>query len=489
MPSPSPETPTPEAVHPPPAADPETESAPPDVPSVVHRMEDVRQRTLTLIAPLDWPLLRKQHIPILSPMVWDLGHVGNFEEMWLLERPFGKAWLRPDYERMFDAVENPRPTREALPLPDRGELFDYLARVRQRVVDHLTGDHAAEDPRLLAGGYVYELVAQHEEQHQETLLQAMQAMAGPCYQPALRRPLPAPAESASAAPSDDLVTIPAGPFAMGDAGPRPGETAADAFTYDNERGVHEVDLPAYRIGRTPVTNGAYLEFLADGGYLRRELWSEAGWAWRQDAGAEAPLYWLAPGTAAPPGTEVADDAHEDAWRLRRFGRVLAIDPAEPVQHVCYWEAEAFTRWAGLRLPTEAEWEKAALWDPEAGRARRYPWGDQRPGGGRRPERANVDQLAFAPARVGAFPAGASAYGVLGLVGDVWEWTASDFTAYPGFAAYPYDEYSKIFYGPDYKVLRGGSWASRPRLARGTFRNWDYPIRRQIFSGFRCAADA
>lgn len=467
--------------------------------AIVRRLEDVRQRTLALVAPLDWPLLRQQHIPILSPMVWDLGHIGNFEEMWLLERTFGESWLRPEYERMFDAVENPRPTREALPLPDRGELFDYLARVRDKVLARLEKPGGeVRDPRLLDDGFVYELVAEHEEQHQETLLQAMQAMDGPNYRPALRRRLPQPPAGvrtdAGPPAGDDMVTIPAGPFLFG-------RDAAAGFAYDNEKGAHEVDLPAYRIDRTPVTNRAYLAFVEDGGYERRELWAEAGWAWRCETGATTPQYWLAPGTPAPQGSEVkegagveADTASKDEetspWRVRRFGRVLPLDPAEPVMHVCYWEADAFARWAGKRLPSEAEWEKAALWDPEAGRSRLYPWGDEvaEGTGDDSAARANLDQLAFGPGRAGAFPRGASAYGVEQLLGDVWEWTASDFTAYPGFAAYPYAEYSEIFFGDEYKVLRGGSWATRPRVARGTVRNWDYPIRRQIFSGFRCAAD-
>jgi len=467
-------------------ADDAADPMPFDRQAALRRLEDVRQRTLTLVAPLDWPLLRKQHVPILSPMVWDLGHIGNFEELWLLERPFGESWLHPEYERMFDAVENPRPTREALPLPQRGELFDYMARVRERALRHLLAPPAAgrlRDPRLLAGGLVYELVAEHEEQHQETLLQAMQAMDSPFYQPALRRPLPA-ARPADGGGGDDMVTIPAGPFRMGFAAADGDGDAAAVFAYDNERRDHQVDLAAYRIDHTPVTNAAFLGFVEAGGYDRRDAWSDAGWRWRRESGAGAPQYWLAPGAPAPDGAEVAADADPTAWRLRRFGRVLRLDPAEPVMHVCYWEAEAYARWAGKRLPSEAEWEKAALWDPAAGRARRHPWGDAAPD----PRRANLDQLAFGPAPVGAFPDGASAYGVHQMLGDVWEWTASDFHPYPGFEAYPYAEYSQIFFGSDYKVLRGGSWATRPGVARGTFRNWDYPIRRQIFAGFRCAAD-
>jgi len=467
------------------AADPDPDDFDPH--AVARRLEAVRERTLTLVAPLEWPLLRKQHVPILSPMVWDLGHIGNFEETWLLRNAFGDDWMHDGYERMFDAVANPRPTREGLPLPERGELFDYLAAVRERALERMfeVADDGAGGRDLLAGGYVYELIAEHEEQHQETLLQALQAMGPPWYRPGVRRPYPSPRPLPGGLAPGDMVEVPAGPFVMGWGGA--GLSAGD-FAYDNEKGAHQVDLPAYRIDVAPVTAGHYLAFIDDGGYERRELWSDGGWAWRDESGARAPLYWLAPGEPAPEGVETAagDEAGSDeGWRLRRFGRLLPVAADEPLLHVCYWEAEAYARWAGKRLPSEAEWEKAALWDPEAGRSRRHPWGDEPP----TRRHANLDQLAFGPAPVGSHPDGVSAYGVSGMLGDAWEWTASDFHPYPGFRAHPYPEYSEIFFGSDYKVLRGGSWATRPAVARGTFRNWDFPIRRQIFAGFRCATDA
>ncbi|HLE85644.1 MAG TPA: SUMF1/EgtB/PvdO family nonheme iron enzyme, partial [Thermoanaerobaculia bacterium] len=292
--------------------------------------------------------------------------------------------------------------RERLPLPDQRTLFDYLGRVRERALETLErwAEEGAKGDRLLAGGFAFELVAEHEEQHHETVLQALQVMAEPPYVPALRRKLPP-----GAPVPDEMVRVAAGPFQLG--------TDAEGFVYDNERRAHEVHLPAFWIDAVPVTQGAYARFVDDGGYRRPELWSEPGRTWREASGAEA-----------------------------------------------------------------------AAWDPVSGTKRRYPWGDKPP----TPERANVDQLAFAPAPAGAYPKGASAYGAQQMVGDVWEWTASDFGPYPGFEAYPYAEYSEAFFGPDYKVLRGGSWATRPAVARATFRNGDLPVRRQIFSGFRCARD-
>jgi iron(II)-dependent oxidoreductase len=258
------------------------------------------------------------------------------------------------------------------------------------------------------------------------------------------------------------VLIPAGPFEMG--------TSTEPWALDNERPAHRVDLPAYWIDTTPVTNAAFQAFIEAGGYHEPRFWSAAGWAHRQQADLSAPKFWW---------------REAGQWLRRRFGHVEPVPPDEPVLHVSWFEAEAYAAWAGRRLPTEAEWEKAARHDPATGRSRRYPWGDEEPTA----ELANLGQRHLQPAAAGAYPAGGSAYGVRQLIGEVWEWTASDFRPYPGFAAFPYREYSEVFFGPEYKVLRGGSFATDPVACRGTFRNWDYPMRRQIFSGFRTARDA
>lgn len=447
--------------------------------AITERLADARRRTLDLISVLDSATLRRQHIPILSPMVWDVGHIGNFEEQWIGQRLAGLPPVADGFQKMFDPVANPRPTRAALPLPTGEELAGYLARVREQTLRVLESGADGGDPRLVADGFVYELVVEHEEQHQETLLQAMQVLAEPPYAPKRRRRLPSPRELGRRVVRD-MVHVPAGPFVMG--WQRPG------FAYDNELPPHEVDVAAFSIDRFPVTHGDYLAFVADGGYRRRELWQPAGWAFREQESLEAPRHWVPARSVGRIGSPF-----QQAW-LARFMDVIA--PVEevaelPIVQVCYWEADAYARWAGKRLPTEAEWEKAALWDPSAGRARPWPWGEEPPGAASddaNSARANLDQLAFAPASIGAYPRGASAYGVEQLVGDCWEWTSSDFGDYPGFEAYPYDDYSKTWFGTNYKVLRGASWATRPAVARGTFRNWDYPIRRQIFAGFRLAQD-
>jgi iron(II)-dependent oxidoreductase len=431
-----------------------------DVEAITNRLDDVRARTLELVGALDWPTLRRQHLPILSPMVWDLGHIGNFEELWLAQRLGGLPPVEDGFQRMFDPVANPRPTREALPLPTGDELLSYLARVRQGTLAVLADGLDGGDPRLVADGYVYEMVAQHEEQHQETLLQCMQVLSSPAYEPTRRRSLPPGRKAAR-----DMVEVPAGPFTMG--------WQRRGFAYDNELPPHQVEVGAFRIDRFPVSHGDFLAFVEDGGYERPELWEPKGWDFRQQEGFAAPRHWRR--------------SEDGGWLVRFMDQEMPVEAAADrvLVNVCWYEADAYARWAGKRLPSEAQWEKAALWDPATGATRPWPWGETPPDA----TRANLDQLAFGPAEIGAYPAGASALGVEQLVGDCWEWTRSDFLAYPAFEAYPYDEYSKIFFGTDYKVLRGASWATRPAVARGTFRNWDFAIRRQVFAGFRCIEDS
>jgi len=240
--------------------------------------------------------------------------------------------------------------------------------------------------------------------------------------------------------------------------------------YDNERPRHAVEVAPFWMDVHPVTNGEFLAFVEDGGYDRRDAWAPEGWAWRETGGALAPKHW---------------ERGHDGWRSRAFDREGPLDPSLPVCHVCFWEADAYARWAGKRLPTELEWETAASWDPEAGAKRAYPWGDDPPTA----LQANLDAQLFEAAPVGSYPLGVSPIGCWGMIGDVWEWTSTDFHGYPGYQSYPYREYSEVFFGDEYKVLRGGSWATRIGAIRATFRNWDYPIRRQIFAGLRCARDA
>ncbi|MCR8573414.1 ergothioneine biosynthesis protein EgtB [Streptomyces sp. Isolate_219] len=414
-----------------------------------------RDRTRLLTTCVEHPDLVAQHSPLMSPLVWDLAHIGNQEEQWLLRTVGGRDALRPDIDSVYDAFEHPRSERPSLPLLAPDEAHGYVAEVRGRVLDILESTPLHGGP-LLDSGFAFGMIAQHEQQHDETMLITHQLRTGPAV---LTAPEPPPA-------SDDIlpaeVLVPGGPFTMG--------TSAEPWALDNERPAHRRLVPAFLIDTTPVSNGAYQRFIEAGGYEEPRWWAAAGWAQVQEHKLRAPLFWKRDG---------------GQWLRRRFGVTEPVPPDEPVLHVSWYEADAYARWAGRRLPTEAEWEKAARHDPATGRSRRYPWGDEDP----TPAHANLGQRHLRPAPIGSYPDGQSPLGIRQLMGDVWEWTASDFLPYPGFAAFPYREYSEVFFGDEYKVLRGGSFAVGPVACRGTFRNWDLPVRRQIFSGFRTARDA
>jgi iron(II)-dependent oxidoreductase len=364
--------------------------------AIAERLAEARRRTLALIEPLDDEQLNRAYgAPLLSPLAWDLGHIANFEELWLVQTVGGREPLHGDLGRFYDAIENPRRTRGALPILRDAELRAYLADVRERtleVLDGLDGELGpdAEDP-LLRDGFVYEMLLAHELQHDETMLQLLQMVDD------YEAPAGLGLAAASVPEEPESLAIGAGEHEIG-AGPA-------GFAYDNERRRHTVALPAFEIDRTPVANAAYARFV-------------------EETGAEPPMYWSRDG---------------DGWARIAMGRREPLDPGQPVTHVSWHEADAFARWAGKRLPSEQEWEAA----------------------------------------------GSQLHGV----GSAWEWTSSHFLAYPGFEPFPYPEYSQAFFGEEHRVLRGGSWATDPSVMRLSFRNWDLPQRRQIFSGIRCARDA
>jgi len=385
-------------------------------------LAEARQRTLLLVEPLADEQLNTVYSPILSPLAWDLGHIANFEELWLVQGVGGREPMDGELGRFYDAIENPRKTRNQLPILRGDELRTYMEGVRERTLEVLDAVALSDtrDP-LLEGGFVYEMLLAHEHQHNETMLQLLQMVDG--YEP-VRVDASVAAEPVSEGP--EMVAVEAGSYEIG--------AGAEGFAYDNERPRHAVELDAFEIDRTPVTNAAYAEFVSE-------------------TGAEPPMYWERDG---------------DGWVSARFGRRERLDPRHPVVHVDWHGADAFARWAGKRLPTEFEWEAAAS--------------------GADRERANLDLLGFGTAAAGAYGDAAADCGAVQMLGDVWEWTSSEFAAYPGFSAFPYPEYSEVFFGETYKVLRGGAWATRRDVIRPSFRNWDLPERSQIFSGLRCVRD-
>lgn len=415
-----------------------------------------RQRTLALV-DFDDAELHRQYDPLMSPLVWDLAHIGQQEELWLLRDgdPARPGLLPPDVEGLYDAFSHPRASRVELPLLAPEQARKYCATVRSKAFDKLESLSGTAGDRL--DGFVFGLVLSHEHQHDETMLQALNLRAGP---PLLGLGGGLPAGQPELAGTS--VLVPGGAFVLGV------DATDEPFSLDNERPAHTVEVAAFRIGRVPVTNREWRDFIDDGGYRQPRWWSERGWRHCVQAGLTAPQFW-----------------GPDHRSRGRFGHVEGLPDDEPVQHVSYFEAQAYAAWAGARLPTEIEWEKACAWDPVVGARRRYPWGTADPSA----DLANLGGGALRPAPVGAYPDGASAYGVQQLLGDVWEWTSSPLRPWPGFSPMIYQRYSEPFFGGDYRVLRGGSWAVAPEILRPSFRNWDHPYRRQIFAGVRLAWDA
>jgi iron(II)-dependent oxidoreductase len=417
----------------------------------IEALTEARERTLALVESVSDADLERVHSTLMSPLVWDLGHIAAFEDLWLVNRYGERPLLRDDLADVYDAFETPRAGRGDLPFLGPQAARQYLEDVRARTIEVI-------NERGVGDGVVHEMVIQHEHQHNETMLQTIQLARLDGYELAGTHPDPGDPERSFS--GLELVEVAAGECEIG--------APTYGFAYDNERPRHRTDVRGYLIGQTPITNATYLTFVEGGGYERREWWSDEGWHWKEQYDITRPLAWTA--------------GLDAEWRL---GRLEELDPHRPVVHVSWFEADAFARAHGARLPTEIEWEKAATWNQERREAHRYPWGSQGPTPG---VHGNVDHLGRGTARAGAYRDGVSPAGCLGMIGDTWEWTSSTFDGYDGFVAYPYKEYSEVFFGTDYRVLRGGSWATRARVITPTFRNWDYPQRRQIFSGFRIARD-
>lgn len=418
-------------------------------------LADARTRTLDLVRGLDTAQLMGPRIEIVNPLLWEIGHVAWFHEYFALRRLDGGAPRLPKADELYNSSVVPHDTRWELPLPSLQGTLDYMAQVQAAMLHRLaSGLASAEETELVL------LTTYHEDMHDEAFTYARQTLGylAPEFSTAHH-------VSPDAGPLRGDVVVPGGVLQLG--------SAVDApFVFDNEKWAHPVEIAPFCIARAPVTNVEFLVFLTEGGYQRRALWSDAGWRWREAAGAEHPLYW---------------SRQHDGWMVRWFDRMQPLQPHRPVIHVNFHEAEAWCRWAGRRLPSEAEWEAAAATEPKqngglATRKRRYPWGDDAAS----PRRANLDGHALGVVDVAAFAAGDSAWGCRQMLGNVWEWTATTFEPFPGFSPDAYEDYSAPWFGTR-KVLRGGAWATRSRMLTNTYRNFFTPDRRDVMAGFRTCA--
>lgn len=424
-------------------------------------LKEARGRTLSLVLDLTEDQLIGPRVTIVNPLRWEIGHVAWFQEFWVLRHLQKQRPILEEGDVFYNSAEVAHDTRWDLRLPITERTLTYMDEILERVLDRLSqADPSPEE------AYFYLLALFHEDMHAEAMTYTRQTLGfRPPRMTEMREPCYSQGKAAGPLPGDG--EVPGGTFRLG-------ATPDLPFVFDNEKWAHPVDVRPFRIARAPVTHGEFAAFVDDGGYRRKHFWSEAGWSWREESGAEHPVYW--------------QRESGGRWTQRIFDRWVPLREHWPVVHVNWYESEAYCNWAGRRLPTEAEWEMAASPGPpsDSGKPseekRRFPWGNKPPD----PNRANLDWHAMGCLEVGDLPAGDSAFGCRQMIGNVWEWTASDFQPYPGFLIDPYKEYSQPWFGT-HKVLRGGCWTTRSRLIRNTWRNFYTPDRRDVWAGFRTCA--
>ncbi|HEX6523241.1 MAG TPA: selenoneine synthase SenA [Streptosporangiaceae bacterium] len=419
-------------------------------------VRDAGERLADLVADLDDEQLGVPLLPMVNPLLWEVGHVAWFQESFVLRRALGQPPVIGHGDAIWDSGAIPHDTRWHLELPSRAQTVAYIGDVTERVASALAGPEAT-----LQLAWIARYAVHHHDMHTEALTYTRQTLEYP--PPVLSGAGTGPAVPVGALPGD--AAVPGGRYLLG-------ADRDEEFVHDNEKWAHPMDLAPFAIARAPVTQAEYAAFVEDDGYARRELWGDDGWAWRVSAGADGPMYWR----RSPAG-----------WQRRDFDRWVSLEPHRPVSHVCWYEAEAYCQWAGRRLPAEAEWEAAAIGEPDgagglAWRRRRFPWGDEPPG----PGHVNMDWCHMGTADVAAYPDSDSAFGCRQMIGNLWEWTATTFQPYPNFEQDAYRDNSWPWFGSR-KVLRGGAWATRSRFIRATVRNYFTPDRRDVLAGFRTAA--
>ena len=431
---------------------------------LIEALRETRERTLELIGDLTGEQLMGPRLRIVNPLRWEIGHVAWFQEFWILRHLGGLPPIIANGDSLYDSARVAHDTRWDLPLPSRAETLAYVKEVLDRVCD------PADRRKRVPNGdydesYFLHLALFHEQMHSEAITYTRQTLSYP------RPRLGIPRGAARVLDADAEVLgdahIPGGTFELGD-------STGASFQFDNELQPHSVDVAPFSISKTAVSNGEFAAFVDDGGYKRRDLWSDEGWRWRESAAADCPVYWRRD--------------TDGAWLRRDFDEWVPLETRAAVIHINWYEAGAFCRWAGRRLPTETEWELAASAEPVvdggsiSNRKRLYPWGNEAP----TPDRANLNWHAIGCLDARALPASDSAFGCRQMIGNSWEWTATDFCPYPGFRPGPYREYSEPWFG-DHKVLRGGCWATRSRMITNTYRNFYRPDRRDVWAGFRTCA--
>jgi ergothioneine biosynthesis protein EgtB len=442
--------------------------------STVDLYKLVRARTMQIVAPLEIEDYVIQTADFMSPPRWHIGHTSWFFETVLQANQAGYQVYSEDYLFYFNSYYEgfgariERPKRGTKSRPTVKDTVAYRKHIDAKMLAFLESIESRPEAETVLA--LVRLGLEHEMQHQELLVYDIKHLLCDQFDAPVR---PAPAATAKV---EGMAEIEGGLFLVGY-----GETVqspkskvqspyGDEFAFDNEKPAHQVFLRDYALDRALVSNGDYLEFIRDGGYQNFRWWFSEGWEAVNRESWRAPLYW---------------EQHDGVWMIRDFAGLHTAESKanEPISHVSFFEASAFAKWAGKRLPTEAEWEKAAVFDPKTRERRAFPWGNEQPD----ETRANLfENGIWAPAPIGAFPEGRNSYGCQQLIGDVWQWTTSDYVPYPGFKS-EFDEYNDKWF-VNQKVLRGGSYATPQIHIRSTYRNFFHANERWMVSGFRCAKD-
>ncbi len=425
---------------------------------LIEQLKDTRQRTLELIAGLDSEQLMGPRLDIVNPLLWEIGHAAYFHEYWVLRHiehpkyPESQASILPRANELYDSIHIAHDDRWDLPLLSLDEVLSYMQRILAAEIDLLESGQADEIEQ-----YRIQYAIFHEDMHTEAFTYSRKTLNYPI--PQFKAGKPQIIASVEKLSGDAY--IPTSQFSLGADKNTP-------FCFDNEKWGHEITVEAFNISKTATSYAEYADFVEAGSYQNKHYWDNEGWDWLQQSGLKQPLYWK-------------KDAN-GAWLIKHFDQWKTMQTNAAVIHINWYEAMAWCRWAGRRLPTEAEWELAASGNPNNTEKTTYPWGNTEPC----TEYANLDGYQLESIDVSALAAGDSAFGCRQMLGNVWEWTGDTFEPYPDFEADMYADYSQPLFSKT-KVLKGGAWTSRSRMIRNTWRNYYGKERNDIFAGFRSCA--
>ena len=446
----------------------ETNISPQTIKTLIADLKDARKRTLELVDGLDQQQIIGPQLDIVNPLLWEIGHAAYFHELWTLRHLDKTDSLLENADELYDSINIAHKDRWNLPLLSLTDTKIYMQQVLDAEINRLITGNVKTGNVTEQDIYLTRYAVFHEDMHTEAYTYSRRTLnyPSPVFTGSVLQD-----KNYDAGPLEGDVKIAGGQYFLGTRESSSEENSSEKtnFCFDNEKWQHPVNIQSFSIARAATSYQQYAEFINQNGYNKREFWDDEGWNWLQKNHITTANGWK-------------KDA-DDNWLIKQFNQWQVMRPYAAVTHINWFEANAWCRWAGRRLPTEAEWELAASGSPaDLNENRLYPWGNETP----TEKHVNMNSRALRSIDVGALPDGDSAYGCRQMLGNVWEWTADTFNPYPGFKADMYQDYSQPLFGQT-KVLRGGAWATRSRMIRNTWRNYYGPERNDVFAGFRTCA--